>query len=116
MSTAGISQPFQANPVSHVEYKSVDFSRLQVEISERKGYSLARQGRFEEGYLAIDNITDCDQIVHENLSARITRIKMFLLEIHQLLGSDPLLCVLSESGISSWFGANSSYIYPECLW
>ena len=89
---------------------------MQVEISEGKGYSLARQGRFEEGYLAIDNIADCNHVGRENLSARITRIKMLLLEVHQLLGSDPLLCVLSESGIPCRFKVNHSYLNPECPW
>jgi hypothetical protein len=88
-----------ANIVSRVEYESVTFSKMQVAIAERKGYSLARQRRFEEGYLAIDSITDHGRISLEILSARITRAKMLLLEVHQLLGSDPLLCVLSESGI-----------------
>src|SRR5271169_5037497 len=71
---------------------------MQVTISENKGYSLARQARFEEGYLAMDGITNLDRIGPESLSARITRTKMLLLEVYQLLGSDPLLCVLSESG------------------
>jgi hypothetical protein len=78
----------------------VTFSRMQVTIAERKGYSLARQRRFEEGYLAMDSISDGDKIGIESLSARITKAKMLLLEVHQLLASDPLLCVLSESGIS----------------
>ena len=73
---------------------------MQITIAERKGYSLARQRRFEEGYLALDCIPDPDRASHEILSARITRAKMLLLEIYQLLGSDPLLCVLSESGIT----------------
>src|SRR5271170_6085964 len=76
-----------ANLVSRVEYESVTFSRMQVTIAERKGYSLARQGRFEEGYLAMDSINDSDRIGIENLSARIFRTKMLLLEVHQLLGS-----------------------------
>lgn len=87
------------NVVSRVEYESVTFSRMQTTIAERKGYSLARQRRFEEGYLAIGNIEDHDRLSLEVLSSRITRAKMLLLEVHQLIGSDPLLCVLSESGI-----------------
>lgn len=76
---------------------------MQVTISENMAYSLARQARFEEGYLAMNSIADLDRNVSENLSARITRTKMLLLEVYQLLGSDPLLCVLSESGMSQIF-------------
>jgi hypothetical protein len=82
-----------------VEYESVTFSKMQLTIAENKGYSLARQRRFEEGYMAIDSVSH-DRFGHESVSARITRAKMLLLEVHQLLGSDPLLCVLSESGTS----------------
>ena len=74
------------------------FSRMQVTIAERKGYSLARQRQFAEAYLALDSIGDLDGGGVENLSARITKSKMLLLEVHQLLASDPMLCVLSESG------------------
>lgn len=49
--------------------------------------------------MAIDSVSH-DRFGHESVSARITRAKMLLLEVHQLLGSDPLLCVLSESGTS----------------
>ena len=112
-SSTGIPCLIQANVVSRVEYESLTFSRMQVTISERKGYSLARQGRFEEGYLAMDSITDLDRARYENLSARITRTKMLLLEVHQLLGSDPLLCVLSESGISTPFISDYSYFHSE---
>ena len=84
---------------ARVEYESVTFSKLQVTISENKGYSLAQQRRFEEGYMAMDNIPSNERLCHESISARITRAKMLLLEVHQLLSSDPLLCVLSESGI-----------------
>jgi hypothetical protein len=89
---------------------------MQITISERKGYSLARQGQFEEGYLAMDSITDLDRVGHESLSARITRTKMLLLEVHQLLGSDPLLCVLSESGISTGDISDCSYFHSKCSW
>lgn len=89
---------------------------MQVTISENKGYSLARQARFEEGYLAMDSITDLDRIGSETLSARITRTKMLLLEVYQLLGSDPLLCVLSESGTSMNFLSDRSYLNTECPW
>jgi hypothetical protein len=75
---------------------------MQLTIAENKGYSLARQRRFEEGYLAMDSIPNHDRLGHETISARITRTKMLLLEVHQLLGTDPLLCVLSESGMSPW--------------
>jgi len=84
--------------VSRVEYESVVFSTMQVTIAERKGYSLARQRQFAEAYLALESIGDLDRSGIENLSARITKAKMLLLEVHQLLASDPLLCVLSESG------------------
>ena len=74
------------------------FSRMQVTIAERKGYSLARQGQFVEAYLALESIGDFDRLGIESLSAKITKAKMLLLEVYQLLASDPLLCVLSESG------------------
>jgi len=86
---------------------------MQVTISENKGYSLALQGQFEEGYLAMDSISDLDRSGSENVSARITRTKMLLLEVHQLLGSDPLLCVLSESGILRIFLSDCSYFNPK---
>jgi hypothetical protein len=85
-----------ANEVSRIEYESVTFSRMGVTVAERKAYSLARQGRFEEGYLALDGILEDDR--NEVLAAQITRTKMLLMEVEQLLQSDPLLCVLSESG------------------
>lgn len=87
-----------ANEVSRIEYESVTFSRMGVTVAERKAYSLARQGRFEEGYLALDGILENDRTGNEVLAAQITRTKMLLMEVEQLLQSDPLLCVLSESG------------------
>ena len=90
--------PKYTDLVSRVEYESVVFSRMQVSIAERKGYSLARQGQFAEAYLILESIGDLERSGIENLSARITKAKMLLLEVHQLLASDPLLCVLSESG------------------
>jgi len=76
-------------------------SRMQSVIAESKGYSLARQRRFEEGYLAMDSIPS--NVAHglEMLSGKFTRAKILLLEVYQLLESDPLLCVLSESGMQS---------------
>jgi hypothetical protein len=71
---------------------------MQVSIAERKGYSLARQRQFDEAYLILESVGDLERSGIENLSARITKAKMLLLEVHQLVGSDPLLCVLSESG------------------
>jgi hypothetical protein len=71
---------------------------MQLVISENKAYSLARQRRFEEGYLAMDGMTGNERPNMETLSAQITKAKILLLEVHQLLDSDPLLCVLSESG------------------
>src|SRR5271163_3957741 len=59
--------------VSRVEYESVVFSRMQVTIAERKGYSLARQRQFAEAYLALDSMGDLDRSGIENLSARITK-------------------------------------------
>src|SRR5271170_1615798 len=90
--------PKYTDLVSRVEYESVVFSRMQVSIAERKGYSLARQRQFAEAYLILESIGDLERSGIENLSARITKAKMLLLEVHQLLASDPLLCVLSESG------------------
>jgi len=90
--------PKYTDLVSRVEYESVVFSRMQVSIAERKSYSLARQRHFDEAYLTLESIGDLERSGIENLSARITKAKMLLLEVHQLLASDPLLCVLSESG------------------
>ena len=90
--------PKYTDLVSRVEYESVVFSRMQVSIAERKGYSLARQRQFDEAYLILESVGDLERSGIENLSARITKAKMLLLEVHQLVGSDPLLCVLSESG------------------
>ena len=87
-----------ADVVSRVEYESVVFSRMQTTIVEKKSYSLARQRQFDEAYLALESIGDIDSLGFEGLSAQITKAKMLLLEVHQLLASDPLLCVLSESG------------------
>jgi hypothetical protein len=101
-----------ADSVSRVEYESVTFSRMQLTIAENKGYSLAQQRRFEEAYQAMDNVSGHDRLSHEIVSAKITRAKMLLLEVHQLLGSDPLLCVLSESGISFRF-TNSAISIPN---
>lgn len=84
--------------VSRVEYESVTFSRMQVTIAENKAYSLARQKLFEEGYLAMDSISGMEKLVLETLSAKVAKARMLLLEVYQLLESDPLLCVLSESG------------------
>jgi hypothetical protein len=89
-----------ANEVSRIEYESVTFSRMAITVAERKAYSLARQGRFEEGYLAMEGILEVDKAGYESLAARITRTKVLLMEVEQLLQSDPLLCVLSESGKS----------------
>ena len=115
-SSAGILTLFPADTGSRVEYESVILSRMQVTISEKKGYSLARQGRFEEGYLAMDGITDLDHNGCQSMAVRITRTKMLLLEVHQLLGSDPLLCVLSESGTCKYVVTDGSYFNPECSW
>ena len=71
---------------------------MQVSIAERKSYSLARQRQFDEAHLTLESIGDLERSGIENLSARITKAKMLLLEVHQLVASDPLLCVLSESG------------------
>ena len=90
--------PKYTDLVSRVEYESVVFSRMQVSIAERKGYSLARQRQFDEAYLILESVGDLERSGIENLSARITKAKMLLLEVHQLVASDPLLCVLSESG------------------
>jgi hypothetical protein len=98
-SSNGMSNLHSLITAPRVEYESVTFSKMQLTIAENKGYSLARQRRFEEGYMAIDSVSH-DRFGHESVSARITRAKMLLLEVHQLLGSDPLLCVLSESGTS----------------
>src|SRR5271154_1550165 len=87
-----------ANEVSRIDFESVTFSRMAIVVAERKAYSLARQGRFEEGDLALDGILEDDRTGNEVLAAQITRTKMLLMEVEQLLQSDPLLCVLSESG------------------
>ena len=90
----------RAYVVSRIEYESVTFSRMGIMVAEGKAYSLARQRRFEEGYLALDGISEAERAGHEVLAARITRAQMLLMEVEQLLRSDPLLCVLSESGMS----------------
>jgi hypothetical protein len=84
---------------------------MQLIISENKAYSLAIQRRFEEGYLAMDGIMGNDRPRMETLSARITKVKILLLEVHQLLDSDPLLCVLSESGSPRCIGTDVSHLY-----
>jgi hypothetical protein len=84
---------------------------MQLTIAENKAYSLARQRRFEEGYLALDGISSNDKLVLETLSARITKARMLLLEVYQLLESDPLLCVLSESGILLHLKSNYSHLH-----
>jgi hypothetical protein len=99
-----------------VEYESVTFSRMQLVVSENKAYSLAMQKRFEEGYLAMDGIGGNDRPRMETLSARITKAKILLLEVYQLLDSDPLLCVLSESGSPRYIGTDLSHLYTECPW
>ena len=89
----------RAYEVSRIEYESVTFLKMGIMVAGHKAYSLARQGRFEEGYLALDGIAEAERASHEVLVARITRTKMLLREVEQLLQSDPLLCVLSESGM-----------------
>lgn len=84
-----------------IEHESITFSRIQLVVAENKGYSLAQQRRFEEGYLAMNSIPSNVPQGVETLSAKITRAKILLLEVYQLLESDPLLCVLSESGTLS---------------
>lgn len=96
---------------TRVEYDSVTFSRMQLTIAENKAYSLARQRRFEEGHLALDGISGNDKLILESLSARITKARMLLLEVYQLLESDPLLCVLSESGIPLYLKSNYSHFH-----
>jgi len=88
-----------ANLGGRVEYESATFERMQLTISEKHGYSLARQRRFAEGHLALEDISHKDLSI-EAISARITRAEIQLMEVLQLLNSDPLLCVLSESAIS----------------
>jgi hypothetical protein len=97
--------------VSRVEYESVTFSRMQVTIAENKAYSLARQKLFEEGYLAMDSISGTEKLVLETLSAKVAKARMLLLEVYQLLESDPLLCVLSESGTHLHLAAKSSHFH-----
>ena len=89
-----------AYEVSRIEYESVTFFRMGITVAEGKAYSLARQRRLEEGYLALDGVLEAERAGHEVLAARITKAKMLLMEVEQLLQSDPLLCVLSESGMS----------------
>ena len=96
--TARKSGKFAADNVCRIEYESVMFSRLQMVIAESKGYSLAQQRRFEEGYLAMDSVPISLPHGPELLSSKVTRAKLLLSEVYQLLESDPLLCVLSESG------------------
>lgn len=98
--------------VFRAEYESVTFSRMQLTIAENKAYSLARQRRFEEGYLAMDGLPGNEKLVLETLSARITKARMLLLEVYQLLESDPLLCVLSESGTYLPFMSDYSHFHP----
>ena len=97
--------------VSRMEYESVTFSRMQVTIAENKAYSLARQKLFEEGYLAMDTISGTEKLVLETLSAKVAKSRMLLLEVYQLLESDPLLCVLSESGTHLYLAAKSSHFH-----
>jgi hypothetical protein len=97
--------------VARVEYDSVTFSRMQVTIAENKAYSLARQRLFEEGYLAMESIQGTEKHVLETLSAKVTKARMLLLDVYQLLESDPLLCVLSESGTYHHLTADLSHLH-----
>jgi hypothetical protein len=97
--------------VARVEYDSVTFSRMQVTIAENKAYSLARQRLFEEGYLAMESIQGTEKHVLETLSAKVTKARMLLLDVYQLLESDPLLCVLSESGTYLHLTADPSHLH-----
>jgi hypothetical protein len=84
--------------VPRIEHESTSYSRMQVLVAESKSYSLAKQRRFEESYLALDSVpTDIPHCL-ETMSAKVARANIMLLEVYQLLESDPLLCVLSESG------------------
>jgi hypothetical protein len=82
---------------------------MQLVVSENKAYSLAMHKRFEEAYLAMDGIGSNDRPRMETLSARITKAKILLLEVHQLLDSDPLLCV-------RYIGTDLSHLYTERPW
>lgn len=89
---------------------------MQLAISENKAYSLAMQRRFEEGYLAMEGMVGNERPRMETLSAQITKAKILLLEVHQLLDSDPLLCVLSESGTSYRNRTNNSDLDTKRPW
>jgi hypothetical protein len=114
--TDGKASRYALSAVIRMEYESVTFAKMNVVVAENKGYSLARQKRFEEGHSLIDTIPASDLHGQEGLSAKITRAKILLLEVYQLLQSDPMLCVVSESGITCPGRSNSSNLDSKCSW